>query len=103
MCLTGTSRSGVPLNPGTSCSLLTTESKSGKFLRDKISLWRQEDPLFRYVMISLPVRGHLGNCYFLHLFFKKILFNPHTRKIKSGQSKNQEVIRTFSESARKPY
>ena len=49
---------------------------TGTFSRDisrnwgRIFLWRQETKHFRYAPISLPVSGHLEDCYFcIYLFY----------------------------------
>ena len=52
------------------CSVEVCQGNLGK-----VSLLCQEAPLFRYVQISLPVRGLLGDCYLdIYLFFHVIVF-----------------------------
>ena len=52
---------------------------------EKISLWCQEAPLFSHALISLPVRGLLGKCYFwiYYIFYFFFFFkSPQTKSLK---------------------
>ena len=53
---------------------------------ERISVWHQEAPLFRHVLILLPVRGLLRKCYFWidFIFYFFFFSSPHMNSDDAG-------------------